>query len=105
MPVMSNENETTDPTAPAAEPAVGADKPEDKTKDFLDNVKEGTLEAASALGGLISKAGDAIVNAAEKASGKDLNKDGTIGGQKPAEETAATETPIDDIPASGTDAP
>lgn len=79
---MSTDNEATEKVEEVkAEAAETEAKAEDKTKDVVDQVKEGALEAANALGGLLKKGGEALINATEKATHKDLNKDGKIGGE------------------------
>lgn len=90
---MSNENETMAEKAEEVKETV-AEKAEDvkeaaeekaedagdKAKDVMENIKEEATEAMHTVGGFLKKAGEAAVNMAEKATGKDLDKDGTIGG-------------------------
>lgn len=61
--------------------ADGADKAEDKAKDVMETVKSEALDAMATLGGLLHKAGDAMVNKAEELTHKDLNKDGKVGNE------------------------
>jgi hypothetical protein len=62
--------------------AETADKVEDKAKDVMEQVKSEALDAMATLGGLLHKAGDAMVNKAEELTHKDLDKDGKVGNEE-----------------------
>jgi hypothetical protein len=62
---------------------AGAEAVGDTTKDTAGTVADTTKNVLGGIGGVLKKAGEAAVNAAEGLTGQDLNKDGTVGGKDP----------------------